>query len=237
MGETAEAARRDRYAAGVKTEVAVARVRAEIAGLHAELVRSRLVAWTDGAVSGRVPGAELFVIKPAGLAYGDLAPENMVLCDLTGRVVAGTPGAERQPAEYAAAHARIYRDLPAVGGIAHAQSPFAMAWAIRGDAIPCATVAIADAFGGEIPAAPLVKGDDDAVGGAVIAALAGHRSPAVLLRQRGAFAAGATPREAVRAIVLAEDAARAVHLATQGGTVTPLDPALVDQRWAHAAAG
>ncbi|MCR2799265.1 class II aldolase/adducin family protein, partial [Microbacterium sp. zg.Y818] len=66
---------------GVKIEVAVARVRAEVAALHAELVRYGLVVWTGGNVSGRVPGADLFVIKPSGVSYDALAPENMILCD------------------------------------------------------------------------------------------------------------------------------------------------------------
>ena len=86
---------RDRYVSGVKTEVAIARVRAEVAALHAELVRYGLVVWTGGNVSGRVPGADLFVIKPSGVSYDDLAPENMILCDLDGNVVPGTSGSER----------------------------------------------------------------------------------------------------------------------------------------------
>ena len=90
---------RARYVSGVKTEVAIARVRAEVAALHAELVRYGLVAWTGGNVSGRVPGADLFVIKPSGVAYDELAPENMILCDLDGNVVEGTPGSERAPVE------------------------------------------------------------------------------------------------------------------------------------------
>ncbi|RKE58401.1 L-ribulose-5-phosphate 4-epimerase, partial [Microbacterium sp. AG238] len=80
------------YVDGVKVEVAVARVRAEVASLHAELVRYGLVVWTGGNVSGRVPGADLFVIKPSGVSYDELAPENMIVCDLDGRVVPGTPG-------------------------------------------------------------------------------------------------------------------------------------------------
>ena len=59
---------------GVKTEVAIARVRAEVAALHAELVRYGLVAWTGGNVSGRVPGADLFVIKPSGVSPTTTSP-------------------------------------------------------------------------------------------------------------------------------------------------------------------
>ena len=78
-------------------------VRADVANLHGELVRYGLVVWTGGNVSGRVPGADLFVIKPSGVSYGDLAPENMILCDLDGNVVPGTAGSDRSPSSDTAA--------------------------------------------------------------------------------------------------------------------------------------
>ncbi|MBU4465996.1 MAG: class II aldolase/adducin family protein, partial [Actinobacteria bacterium] len=67
-------------------------VRAHVSALHAELVRYGLIVWTGGNVSGRVPGEDLFVIKPSGVSYDDLTPEKMILCDLDGVVVAGSPG-------------------------------------------------------------------------------------------------------------------------------------------------
>ena len=76
---------------------AIARTRSDVATLHSELVRYGLVVWTGGNVSGRVPGADLFVIKPSGVAYDELTPENMILCDLDGNVVPGSPGSERSP--------------------------------------------------------------------------------------------------------------------------------------------
>ena len=98
-------------------QVAIARVRDEIAELHSELTRNELVVWTGGNVSGRVPGADLFVIKPSGVAYDDLSPENQILCDLDGSVIPNTPGWERAPSSDTAAHAYVYRELPEVGGI------------------------------------------------------------------------------------------------------------------------
>ena len=59
-----------------EVQVAIARTRDEVARLHEELTRYNLIAWTSGNVSGRVPGADLFVIKPSGVSYDDLAPEN-----------------------------------------------------------------------------------------------------------------------------------------------------------------
>ena len=174
---------RARYVSGVKTEVAIARVRAEVAALHAELVRYGLVAWTAGNVSGRVPGADLFVIKPSGVAYDELAPENMILCDLEGNVVEGTPGSEREPSSDTAAHAYVYRNMPEIGGVVHTHSTYAVAWSARGEEIPCVITAMADEFGGPIPVGPFATIGDDSIGRAIVETLRGHRSPAVLIAE------------------------------------------------------
>ena len=100
----------------------VKRVRAEVARLHAELVRYGLVVWTAGNVSGRVPGADLFVIKPSGVDYDELTPDNMILCDLDGSVIPGTEGAGLSPSSDTAAHAYVYRHMPEVGGVVHTHS-------------------------------------------------------------------------------------------------------------------
>ena len=63
---------------------AIEKIRQDVSDLHAELPRYELVAWTSGNVSGRVPGEDLFVIKPSGVGYADLAPHNMVVCTLDG---------------------------------------------------------------------------------------------------------------------------------------------------------
>jgi len=118
-------------------EAAIATTRDDVARLHAELVRYGLVVWTGGNVSGRVPGTDYFVIKPSGVAYDDLTAENMILCDLDGNVVPGTPGSDRSPSSDTAAHAYVYREMPEVGGVVHTHSTYAVAWAARGEEIPC----------------------------------------------------------------------------------------------------
>ena len=80
-----------------KIEAAIRKVRGDVAALHAELLRYGLVVWTGGNVSGRVPGADLFVIKPSGVSYDDLRADNMILCNLDGNVVPGTSGSDRSP--------------------------------------------------------------------------------------------------------------------------------------------
>jgi L-ribulose-5-phosphate 4-epimerase len=202
----------------------VGQARRTVAELHAELVRNGLVAWTSGNVSARVPGTDLLVIKPSGVAYADLTAESMVVCDLSGTRVSG----ELSPSSDTASHAYIYRHMPEVGGVVHTHSRYATAWAARGEPIPCVITAMADEFGGEIPIGPFAPIGGEEIGRAVVAILSGHRSPAVLLRSHGVFTVGATARDAVKAAVMCEDAACTVHLASLGGQLTPLPPGQID---------
>lgn len=214
-------------------EAAIVGVREDIARLHAELVRYGLIVWTGGNVSGRVPGADLYVIKPSGVSYDDLSPENMILCDLDGHVVAGTVGSDRSPSSDNAAHAYVYRNMPEVGGIVHTHSTYAVAWAARGEEIPCVITAMADEFGGPVPVGPFAIIGDDSIGRGIVDTLSGHRSRAVLMRNHGPFTIGVTPRDAVKAAVMVEDVARTVHLAREGGPVIPIPQAEIDLLFAR----
>jgi L-ribulose-5-phosphate 4-epimerase len=199
-------------------------LRAEVCRWHAELPRNGLVAWTSGNLSARIPGEELMVIKASGIAYDELTPEAIVVCDLDGTVVEGDLAASSD----AATHGHIYRELPEVGGIAHTHSAYATAWAIRGEPIPCVMTAMADEFGGDIPVGPFALIGDEAIGRGVVETLAGHRSPAVLMRGHGVFTVGPDARAAIKAAVMCEDAARTVFLARSLGDISPLDPDAID---------
>nr|WP_229716086.1 L-ribulose-5-phosphate 4-epimerase [Mangrovihabitans endophyticus] len=203
----------------------VDRVRAEVAALHSHLTRWGLVTWTAGNVSARVPGADLLVIKPSGVAYDELTAATMVVCDLDGTLVAG----DHAPSSDTAAHAYVYRHMDHVGGVVHTHSPYATAWAARGEPVPCALTAMADEFGGDIPVGPFALIGSDAIGRGIVQTLSGHRSPAVLMRQHGPFTIGTTAKDAVKAAVMCEDVSRTLHLATQLGPVARLDPADVDR--------
>jgi L-ribulose-5-phosphate 4-epimerase len=204
---------------------AIAALRREVCALHAELRRNGLVAWTAGNVSARVPGEDLMVIKASGIAYEELEPEAIVVCDLGGTLVEG----ELSPSSDAATHGFVYREMPDVGGVAHTHSTYATAWAIRGEPIPCVSTAMADEFGGEIPVGPFALVGDEEIGRGVAATLAGHRSPAVLMKSHGVFTIGPTARDAIKAAVMCEDVARTIHLARQLGPVEPLEPEHVDR--------
>jgi L-ribulose-5-phosphate 4-epimerase len=203
---------------------AVDRVKQDVAELHAELTRNELVIWTAGNISGRVPGADLFVIKPSGVTYDDLTTEAMVVCDLDGRLVEG----EHQPSSDTAAHAYVYRHMPAVGGVVHTHSTYATAWSARGEAIPCVLTMMADEFGGDIPVGPFALIGDDSIGRGIVETLRGSRSRAVLMGGHGPFTIGRDARDAVKAAVMLEDVARTVHIAQQLGQVWRLDDADID---------
>ncbi len=207
----------------------VARLRREVAELHAELPRNELVVWTAGNVSARVPGADLLVIKPSGVSYDELTPESMVVTDLHGELVEG----DRAPSSDTAAHGYVYRHMPEVGGVVHTHSTYATAWAARSEPIPCALTMIGDEFGGEVPIGPFALIGDDSIGRGIVETLRGSRSPAVLMAQHGPFTIGKDARAAVKAAVMVEDVARTVHIARQLGDVPPIGQADVDRLYAR----
>lgn len=200
------------------------KLRAEVCELHRELIRWGLVAWTAGNVSARVPGEDLLVIKPSGVSYDELTPESMVVADFDGKLVDG----HHSPSSDTEAHGYVYAHMPHIGGVVHTHSPYATAWAARGEPIPCSITAMADEFGGDIPVGPFALIGSDAIGRGIVQTLTGHRSPAVLMRQHGPFTIGTTAKAAVKAAVMCEDVARTMHLARQLGEVDRLPAAAVD---------
>ena len=208
----------------------VARARESVAALHAELPRWELVVWTAGNVSQRVRvenGEDLLVIKPSGVSYDDLTPESMVVCDLQGRLLDG----DRAPSSDTAAHAYVYAHMPNVGGVVHTHSTFATAWAMNREEIPCTLTMMADEFGGPIPLGPFALIGDDSIGRGIVDTLAGGRSRGVLMAGHGPFTIGRDARDAVKAAVMLEEVARAVHTARAIGRPEPLAQAQIDSLW------
>jgi L-ribulose-5-phosphate 4-epimerase len=207
----------------------VKQIRREIAELHAHLPKWELVVWTAGNVSARVPGRDLLVIKPSGVTYDELTPENMVVTDLDGKLVEG----DHAPSSDTAAHAYVYKHMPEVGGVVHTHSTYATAWAARGEAIPCVLTMIADEFGGAIPVGPFALIGDDSIGRGLVDTLRTSRSKAVLMQNHGVFTIGSTAKAAVKAAVLCEDVARTVHIARQLGEPLPIAPSSIDSLYAR----
>ncbi|WP_206080069.1 L-ribulose-5-phosphate 4-epimerase [Brevilactibacter coleopterorum] len=204
---------------------AVAATRARVAALHAELPANGLVVWTAGNVSERVPGADLFVIKPSGVSYAELAPELMVVCTLEGDKIAdGTPDA-LSPSSDTAAHAYVYRHMAEVGGVVHTHSSYATAWSARREPIPCVLTMIADEFGGDIPIGPFALIGDDSIGRGIVDTLRATGGRAVLMANHGPFTVGPDGHAAVKAAVMVEEVARTVHLARELGPLVAIDAA------------
>ncbi|MEG3615796.1 L-ribulose-5-phosphate 4-epimerase [Isoptericola haloaureus] len=211
---------------------AVDAAKQKVAALHAELPRWELVVWTAGNVSERVRDPEagpdgegdLLVIKPSGVSYDDITPEAMVVCDLAGNLVEG----DRAPSSDTAAHAYVYAHMPEVGGVVHTHSTYATAWAARGEEIPCVLTMMADEFGGPIPVGPFAIIGDDSIGRGIVETLRGSRSKAVLMKNHGPFTIGGDAKAAVKAAVLCEEVARAVHVSRQIGEPLPIEQQYVD---------
>ena len=215
---------------------AVDAAKEKVAALHAELPRWELVVWTAGNVSERVRddrtpdgSGDLLVIKPSGVAYDDITPESMVVCDLDGNLVEG----DRSPSSDTAAHAYVYSHMPEVGGVVHTHSTYATAWAARAEQIPCVLTMMADEFGGPIPVGPFAIIGDDSIGRGIVETLSGHRSPAVLMQNHGPFTIGKDARAAVKAAVMVEEVARTVHVSRQLGEPLPIAQEHVDSLYAR----
>ena len=214
-------------------QAAVQATREDVARLHAELPANNLVVWTAGNVSGRVAGADLFVIKPSGVRYDELSAETMVVCDLDGnKMVDGTPD-RLSPSSDTAAHAYVYRHMPEVGGVVHTHSTYATAFAAVHRPIPCVLTMMGDEFGGEVPVGPFAIIGDDSIGRGIVETLREARSPAVLMANHGPFTIGKDATSAVKAAVMVEEVARTVAAAEHIGKPVPVAQEHIDSLYAR----
>jgi L-ribulose-5-phosphate 4-epimerase len=191
-------------------------LRREVCKMNLELPRWGLVTWTSGNVSGRDRETGYVVIKPSGVLYDELTPENMVVVDLDGQVVEGP----LRPSVDTATHLYVYRERPDVGGVVHTHSAYATSFAALGEPIPVYLTAMGDEFGTEIPISAYCEIGGEHIGQEIVRCIGD--SPAILIRSHGVFTIGADARSAVKAAVMTEDVARTVHLALQRGRLEPL---------------
>lgn len=186
-------------------------LRQEVWRMHMELPKNNLVSWTGGNVSGRDPQSGLVVIKPSGVTYEDLRPENMVIVDPEGSVVEG----DFKPSSDTYSHLYIYRHRPDVNGVVHTHSRYATAFAALGKPIPVYLTAIADEFGMQIPCGGFALIGNEDIGRVVVETIGD--CPAVLLKNHGVFTVGPTVTAAVKAAVMVEDVAHTVWVALTMG--------------------
>ena len=186
-------------------------VKKEVCELNLALPANNLVVWTSGNVSVRDPESGYVVIKPSGVKFDDLTPEQMVVVDLDGNRVEGDLNASSDTAS----HLYIYRHMPGVNGVVHTHSNYATAYAAIGKPIPPVLTAIGDEFGGPIPCGGFALIGGDEIGKVVVDSI-GH-SPACLLKNHGVFTVGPSGVKALKAAVMVEDVAKTVWIALQMG--------------------
>jgi L-ribulose-5-phosphate 4-epimerase len=122
-------------------------LREEVLEANLELVRRGLVLYTFGNVSGIDRGRGLVAIKPSGVDYGKLKPEDIVISDLDGKIVDGA----LRPSSDLPTHLELYKHFAKIGGVAHTHSEYATAWAQAEREIPCFGTTHADSFHVSVP--------------------------------------------------------------------------------------
>jgi L-ribulose-5-phosphate 4-epimerase len=190
----------------------------EVCQLNLALPANHLVVWTSGNVSVRDPQSGYVVIKPSGVKFEDLRPEQMVVVDPDGNQLEG----DLKASSDTASHLYIYRHMPEVNGVVHTHSNYASAFAAVGKPIPPVLTAIADEFGGPIPCGGFALIGGEEIGKIVVDSIGS--SPACLLKNHGVFTVGPTGEKAIKAAVMVEDVAKTVWIALQIGTPDEISP-------------
>ena len=180
------------------------------------LPKHNLVTFTWGNVSGIDRDKGLFVIKPSGVDYETMKPEDMVVVDLDGNKVEG----DLNPSSDTETHRIFYQKFPNIGGVVHTHSPWATSWAQAGRSIPCYGTTHADYFFGDIPCARSLTADEingeyEKNTGIVIAETFEGKNPiyvpGVLCTNHGPFSWGADAAEAVHNAVVMEEVAKMAY--------------------------
>lgn len=202
-----------------------------------ELFRQGLVHYTFGNASAIDRHKGIVAIKPSGVPYAELSPENMVLLDLEGRVLGG----DLRPSSDTPTHLVLYRGLPAIGGVAHTHSPYATAWAQASLTIPCLGTTHADHLPVEIPCtaalseAQIRGAYEEETGRRIVELLdsqAGREIRMALVAHHGPFTWGGSAAKAVYHSVILEDLARMAYVTRMlNPDAPPLGTALIERHF------
>lgn len=213
----------------------------QVCEANLELKASGLVILTWGNVSGIDREAGLVVIKPSGVSYAEMTPEQMVVVALDGEVTEG----ELKPSSDTPTHLALYRAFPGIGGVAHTHSTYATAWAQSRRPLPCYGTTHADSFRGEVPVTKelspqALEGDYELETGLAIVkafeSLEPSEKPAVLVAGHGPFTWGGSPGKAVENSIVLEQVALMGAVTeglagTSGRRPRPISEALVDKHF------
>jgi L-ribulose-5-phosphate 4-epimerase len=212
-------------------------LRVDVLEANLEIVRRGLVLYTFGNASGIDRETGLVAIKPSGVPYEKMTPEDLVITDLDGRIVEGS----LQPSSDLGTHLLLYREFPTIGGVVHTHSEYATAWAQAGREIPAYGTTHADYFYGPVPVTEQLT--DEEIGGDYVLNT-GHAIvrrfrdldpeavPGVLVRGHAPFAWGKTSADAAHNAVVLEAVARmAYYTATLNTACEGVSLALLDRHY------
>jgi L-ribulose-5-phosphate 4-epimerase len=212
-------------------------LKAQVLEANLELVRRGLVLYTFGNASGVDREQRLVAIKPSGVPYENLTPDDMVVSDLNGKIVEGA----YKPSSDLDTHLELYREFPSIGGVVHTHSEFATAWAQAGREIPAYGTTHADYFYGPVPVTEELS--DLEIGGNYVLntgkaivrrfrTLDPQAIPGVLVAGHAPFAWGKDAMEAAYHAVVLEAVARvAWYTATLNPDGRGVSQALLDRHY------
>jgi L-ribulose-5-phosphate 4-epimerase len=189
-------------------------IRKDLHEAHLTLEKYGLVAYTSGNVSVRVK--EHVIIKPSGVPYSLLKPEDYVVVDLDGNIIEGN----KKPSIDTATHLYLYRNIEWAKSIIHTHSTFATVWAVAEKPIPVLCTAHADVFGEEIPLSEYAPVGSEAIAKAVLKVLG--KSGVVLLRKHGVMVVGNSLDDAIKKAIFLEEVAKIAYFAQTMTVPVPL---------------
>lgn len=209
----------------------------DVCEANLELKRNNLIIFSWGNVSGIDRNQGIIAIKPSGVSYDSLTPDDIVLLDLEGKVVEG----ELKPSSDTDTHLELYRNFPNIGGVCHTHSLNATIWAQACKPIPCLGTTHADYYYGTIPVTPLmtpeqIETEYELNTGKVIVEtfkdIDPDQMPAVLVANHGPFTWGKTAAKSVEsAIVLEQVANIATQMTVINGQLHPISQTLLDKHY------
>jgi L-ribulose-5-phosphate 4-epimerase len=212
-------------------------LREEVLQANLELVRRGLVLFTFGNASGISRQDGLVAIKPSGVDYDTMKPEDLVVVDVDGKTVEGN----LRPSSDLPTHLILYKSLPAIGGVAHTHSRSATSWAQAQRPIPCFGTTHADYFHGPVPVTkPLtsaeIRDDYEHNTGLAIVRCIGKKDPlhipGVLVAGHAPFCWGKTPADAAHNAVLVEEiATMALYTLTANPKARPISKVLHEKHF------
>ncbi|MFV0290852.1 MAG: L-ribulose-5-phosphate 4-epimerase [Mangrovibacterium sp.] len=210
----------------------------EVCKANLDLVKYGMVIFTWGNVSGIDREKNLVVIKPSGVSYDNMKPEDMVVVDFDGKVVEG----KYKPSSDTATHIELYKEFPNIGGVVHTHSEWATSFAQAGKGVPAIGTTHADYFYGEVPCTRKMTADEIATAyelntGKVIVECFKSQNinpdfvPGVLVNNHAPFSWGKDAHDAVHNAVVLEEIAKMTFRSFQLNPNTSMDKVLLDKHF------